>query len=242
MRDLYVAWRDPKDRRWLPVGLLRFDGQSYLFMYTEGARQSPRFTQFACMDDFTTIYKSEELFPIFANRILSRKRPEYHEFLQWLDIPEDSADALTLLARTGGIRETDSLALFSCPQRGSDNTYRVQFFSHGIRHLSEATVQRISDLAPKERLYLMPDPQNPHDACALAVRTDDPIFIVGYCPRYLASDFLTVLKSVDVDKTTVRVERVNEDAPLQLRLLCSLSAPWPDNFQPCSEQFYKPLV
>lgn len=242
MRDLYVAWRDPENRRWLPVGLLRFDGESYLFVYTEGAKESPRFTQFARMEDFTTTYKSNELFPIFANRVLSKKRPEYCKFLQWLNIQEGSVDALTLLARTGGIRETDSLALFPRPDRGLDNTYRVQFFSHGIRHLSEAAVQRISALVPKEQLYLMPDPQNPHDGCALALRTDDPIFIIGYCPRYFADDFLTVLGSASADETRVRVERVNEEAPLQLRLLCSLSAPWPDNFQPCSSSLYQPLV
>ena len=242
MKELYVAWRDPEDRTWLPVGLLRFDGDSYLFVYTQGAKQSPRFSQFARMEDFTTTYKSNELFPLFANRVLSKKRPEYREFLQWLNIPEDCADVLTVLARTGGIRETDSLALFPRPERGADNTYRVQFFSHGIRHLSEAAVQRISGLVPKERLYLMPDLQNPHDACALALRTDNPVSLVGYCPRYFASDFLAVLESVSADETRVHVERVNEEAPLQLRLLCSLTAPWPDNFQPCSSRLYQPLV
>ena len=88
MRELYVAWRDPEDRTWFPVGLLRFDGDSYLFVYTQGAKQSPRFSQFASDGRFSqTTYKSNELFPIFANRVLSKKRPEYHNFLQWLNIP-----------------------------------------------------------------------------------------------------------------------------------------------------------
>jgi hypothetical protein len=38
------------------------------------------------------------------------------------------------------------------------------------------------------------------------------------------------------------VERVNCDAPLQLRLLCSLIADWPDNFQPCSDALYETLA
>ena len=36
MKTLYLAWQDPKDRRWFPVGRLSFDGEVYQFVYTKG--------------------------------------------------------------------------------------------------------------------------------------------------------------------------------------------------------------
>jgi hypothetical protein len=60
----------------------------------------------------------------------------------------------------------------------------------------------------------MPDPQNPHDASALTLRTDDPVTVVGYCPRYLTKDFLFLLNSGPPDTPTVLVDRVNGDAPI----------------------------
>lgn len=132
MTDLYIAWRDPKSRSWFPVGRLSFDGKVYRFVYTKGALKSPRFLSFGRMEDLTAVYESYELFPLFANRLLSKKRPEYHDFLQWLDVSAGHDDPLTLLARTGGIRETEALAVFPCSERGEDNIYRVQFLATGF--------------------------------------------------------------------------------------------------------------
>ena len=242
MTDLYVAWGDPKNRSWFPVGRLSFDGEVYRFVYTKGALKSPYFLPFGRMEDLTTVYESRELFPLFANRLLSKKRPEYPDFLQWVDIPAGQDDPLTLLARTEGIRETDTLAVFPCPKRGGDNIYRVQFFSHGLRYLSAGALERIHNLRPGERLYLMPDPQNPHDGCAVALRTDDPIALIGFCPRYFARTFLFLLNQCDPNEVQVVVERMNHDAPIQLRLLCCLTAPWPEGFRPCAEDLYEPLA
>jgi len=101
MKVLYLAWRDPKGRTWFPVGRLSFDGKVYRFVYTRGAKQSPNFLPFARMEDLTTIYESDELFPLFANRLLSKKRPEYQEFLQWLNTRPGEDDPLTSLALEG---------------------------------------------------------------------------------------------------------------------------------------------
>lgn len=242
MKILYLAWRDPKSRGWFPVGRLSFDGKVYRFVYTRGVKQSPNFIPFARMEDLTTIYESDELFPVFANRLLSKKRPEYQAFLHWLNTQPGEDDPLTLLAYGSGIRETDLLALFPCPERGADNKYRVQFFSHGLRYLLPEAIPRIHALSSGERLYLMPDPQNKHDPEAVALRTDEPVTLVGYCPRYLAGDFLLLLRESGTENTKVIVEKVNQEAPIQLRLLCTLTADWPENFRPCSGELYEALA
>jgi hypothetical protein len=242
MTDLYVAWRDPENRGWFPVGRLSFDGEVYRFVYTKGARKSPHFIPFGRMEDLDVVYESHELFPLFANRLLSKKRPEYQDFLRWLGIPAGQDDPLKLLARTGGIRETDTLAVFPCPERREDNTYCMQFFSHGLRYLSAGAIERVHNLHPAERLYLMLDPQNAHDPWAVMLRTDDPIALVGFCPRYFVQDFRFLLERCDPKAVQVVVMRVNPDAPTQLRLLCRLTALWPEGFRPCAEESYEPLA
>jgi hypothetical protein len=240
MEVLFLAWQDPQSRDWFPVGKLSFHDGVYRFVYTRGAKYSKNFIPFGFMRDLNAVYKSVDLFPLFANRLISKKRPEYKDFLRWLDLREDDTDPLVLLARTEGVRGTDSLTVFPCPEPDQNGKYVVHFFSHGLRYLPDDARLRVSKLRPGDRLYLMPDLQNPHDGCALALRTDDPASIVGYCPRYISCDFLEILLNKP-DSVDVRVKRVNADAPIQLRLLCKLTADWPDNFKPCSGDEYQEL-
>jgi len=241
MTTLYIAWQDLKDRRWYPVGRLSFDGEAYRFVYTKGAQRSPNFIPFGRMLDLETPYESKELFPLFANRLLGKTRPEYHAFLRWLNLSHNEDHPLVLLALTGGGRETDSLEVFPCPEKASDGTYTLHFFSHGIRYLPEQALQHLNHLCVEERLFLLPDPQNPYDAHAVALRTVSPALIVGYCPRYLSRDFLRLL-SQGCETTKVTVVKVNGDAPIQLRLLCKITANWPENFQPCADEDYEALA
>ncbi len=241
MKALYVAWQDPQSRQWFPVGKLTSENGIYRFVYTKGAKLSKNFISFGFMQDLHAVYKSHELLPLFANRLISKKRPEYKDFLRWLDLPEDEADPLVLLGRTEGVRETDSLTVFPCPERDPGGKYVVHFFGHGLRYLADEARVRISKLHVGQRLYLMLDPPNANDGYAIALRTDDPATIVGYCPRYISRDFLEILDN-DPDAVQVRVKRVNTDAPIQLRLLCTLVADWPENFKPCSSGYYAELA
>jgi hypothetical protein len=242
MKTLYLAWQDPENRHWLPVGRLSFDGHVYRFVYTKGAEQSPRFVPFGVMRDLYAVYESSELFPLFANRLLSKTRPEYQDFLTWLDVPAHADEPLVLLALTEGMRATDTLMIFPRPEKSSDGHYSVRFFSHGLRYALPTVVQFIDErLRPPVRLFLMLDSQNPHDPSAVALRTADPALLVGYCPRFLTADVHQLLQTVPAT-VHVQVERVNPDAPLQLRLLCRLTAQWPEHFHPCSDALYGALA
>lgn len=247
MRKLYIAWQDPVTRRWYPVGRLTFEEKVYRFVYTKGAKeakQSQRFIPFGRMNKFEVAYESEELFPLFANRLLSDKRPEYQDYIKWLKLENEWQEnrQLAMLAVTGGMRETDSLEILPCPLPTSDGRYEVLFFSRGISHLEKATVGRVNSLEPGERLFLMCDVQNRFDALAITLRTDEPVMIVGYCPRYLNEDFRKLLQEYGSSAPQVSVEQVNFNAPLQLRLLCRFSSPWPESFQPCAGESFEPLV
>src|SRR3954463_2868057 len=103
MRTVYVAWQDPKSRDWYPVGRLTHNGK-YRFVYTEGAAVSPDFLPFGRMTDLNVAYESDNLFPLFANRLLPKSRPEYSDYLRWLDVDEDDPlSPLAILSRSGGL-------------------------------------------------------------------------------------------------------------------------------------------
>lgn len=84
MSSLFVAWRPatPQHAGWRPVGRLEHEGGLYRFCYTRGARKAG-FRPFARMEQLDETYESEQLFPLFANRLLSESRPEYEAYLRW---------------------------------------------------------------------------------------------------------------------------------------------------------------
>jgi hypothetical protein len=242
MKVLFVSWQDPIDRHWRPVGRLSFEDNHFTFVYTKGAKTAENFLPFGRMNDLNGAYVSRELFPFFSNRILSKSRPEYKEYLEWLDVPIGKDDPLALLALTGGIRGTDSIMIFPCPEPTSDGKYVVHFFSQGLRYLKDQALEIVGSLQPGTQLFLMLDVQNEFDEMAIALRTDKPPVFVGYAPRYFASDFRQLLSSSIRKSVKVLVERVNGSAPVQLRLLCSITSEWPKDFAPCSGELFEPLV
>jgi len=243
VKAVYIAWQYPDSRSWAPVGRLTRDDSLYKFVYTRGAEDAgKKFQPFGRMQDLHVAYQSDELFPLFANRVLPKSRPEYGEYLEWLGLSKQSHDVMDELSRTGGLRATDSLELFPCPEPDANKNYETYFFSRGLRHMYADNQERARQLKPGENLYLMRDLQNKFDSMALLVRTGDPISLVGYAPQYYSSEFTQLLKSVGEQDVKVSVERVNPDAPIQYRVLCKLSSPWPANFSPCSERSYKALA
>ena len=242
MKTLFIAWQDAKTRKWAPVGRLTREDDLYKFVYTRGAEAMPESYRFGRMRDLYKVYESEELFPMLSSRILAKSRPEYKNYLEWLGLSEARYDVLEELARTGGLRATDSLELFPCPEPTEGKNYEVHFFCRGLRHLHKENRKRAHQMDAGERLYLMQDLQNPHDSMALLMRTDDPVTMVGYAPRYYSAEFTQLIKSTDSDQVRVTVERVNKDAPVQYQVLCKLVSPWPANFAPCTNKEFEALA
>ncbi len=226
---------------WRPVGRLEHDGSLYRFWYTQGARKLG-FRPFAQMEPLDQVYESDELFPLFANRLLSESRPEYEAYLRWSGFDIDNPpDPILVLGVTEGIRQTDAVEVFPCPVPDAEGCYFNNFLLHGIRWLPKTAVERIGELEEGERLKLMLDLQNEHDPQAVAVRTETERMQIGYVPRYLAHDVWQLVQRCEVDFIELYVARVNRDAPLQNRVLCRLHACWPEEFQPCSGEDFLPI-
>lgn len=242
MNALFVAWRPAAPHEgWRPVGRLEHEHGLYRFFYTQGAKK-PGFRPFAQMDQLDQVYESEELFPVFANRLLSESRPEYEDFLRWGGFDAaNPPDPIVILGVTEGLRQTDAIEVFPCPQPDGEGCYLNKFFLHGIRWLPDAALERIGRLNEEERLRLMLDVQNEYDRNAVAVRTDVDRMLIGYFPPYLAHDVWQLVNRCDVDFIKLFVERVNRDAPLQNRVLCRMHACWPEDFVPCSGEDFEPI-
>lgn len=240
MNALFVAWRPATPQEgWRPVGRLEHDQGIYRFFYTQGARK-PGFRPFSQMENLEQIYESEQLFPVFANRLLSKSRPEYEDFLRWGGFDIDSPpDPIVILGVSEGLRQTDALEVFPCPTLDGAGCYLNKFFLHGIRWLPDSVRERISNLKEGEPLKLMLDVQNDHDRNAVAVRTEADRMFIGYFPRYLAQDVGKLMEGCRVDDIHLSVERVNRDAPLQNRVLCRMNACWPVGFDPCSGEDFR---
>lgn len=242
MSSLFVAWRPPETHAgWRPIGRLDHEEGLYRFCYTHGAKRDG-FRGFRGMDQLGEVYESEELFPIFANRLLSKSRPEYESYLRWSGFdPASPPDPIVVLGVTEGLRQTDAIEVFPCPVPDASGCYFNKFFLHGIRWMPPSAESRIRNLEPDEPLCLMADMQNRYDPGAVAVRTEADRTMIGYVPRYLARDFWDLHKECEIDFIKLAVDRVNHDAPLQNRVLCKLTACWPDNFRPCSHNDFVPI-
>ena len=220
--SVYVAWQAPDTRDWHVVGNLQERNSGYVFKYTKGALKSPKFTKFSGMNDVHETYVSEELFPLFKNRLLSPRRPEFPRFIKWLGFEDDSVKPIDILARSGGLRSTDQLQIFKKIEVDSNGKFEHFFFLHGLSYLNSMANDRVSELKPGQTLRLCLDLQNEYDGDAVVVRADKPAEIVGYCPRYLSNDIKKMLLN-DSKSVKLAVEKISDDAPHNYRLLCKLS-------------------
>lgn len=244
---LFLAWQEPLSHAWFPIGRLTFDGTIYQFVYLQGAQMAQRergFEPLPSFPDLEKVYESDEFFPLFSDRLLSRSQPDFNDFVQWLNLPQHKDDPIALLARSGGRRATDTFEVFPAPEPDENGQYHIHFFAHGLRHFPVESINRIKRLRSGERLLPALDFQNPVDPHALLLRTHDSNelftgdrYLVGYCPRYLLDDAHILQRFRHLHVT---VERVNPSpAPLQFLLLCNLTAQWPSGFRPFSSQMYQ---
>lgn len=252
MKNLFLAWQDPESRAWFPIGRLSVENSSYRFVYIQGvkeAQQRSGFQPLEAFPSFEQIYESCDLFPLFSNRLPPSSRTDYANFVDYLNLPPSEKDPVVILGRSSGERMTDTMQVFPEPEQSANGLYVTRFFANGINHLPESALHRIEQLRAGERLLLMKDIQNTYEGTALLLRTNaesaGDLHIVGYCPRYLLDDTATIIDKCSDVATMIRieVERINPPpAPKKFRLLCKMSARWPDGFQPFRSPKYNPIV
>ncbi|HEY6802001.1 MAG TPA: hypothetical protein VI306_00350 [Pyrinomonadaceae bacterium] len=249
MNTLFLAWQDSTGRRWYTIGRLTLDNTNYEFVYTKGALEAQSEAGFQLLPSFPNLYKvyrSDELFPVFSNRLIAPSRPDYKTFIEWLSFQDLEPQPMAILARSGGKRMTDLLEVFPAAEDDGSGVYKVFFFAHGLSHAAPSSIERALQLTTGEDLLLVHDFQNPRDPKALALRTSEKypgdMHLIGYCPRYLLPDIHKLLNT-HKELPVVTVEKINKPpAPIQFRLLCRMTMKWPKDFHPFSDQSFQPLI
>lgn len=244
-RTLLVLWQHQESRQFVPVGRLTVDssdaGQLFELVYVRGCQHAQKlgFQPFVAFPRTDRVYRSSALFPFFRNRVLQRSRPDYDAHVRTLGLAPPF-DAVDVLGRSEGRRETDHIEVVPAPRRDpATGFYDVHFWVRDVRHLPGAE-NAIATLAPGHLLQCAADPTNRANPRALLLRTQAgrP---VGYLPDYLVEDAHALLEQ-QPQALTIRVERVNlPPTPPQRRVLCRLQAPWPAGFEPLGTDELQPL-
>lgn len=244
LHALFIAWQNPSTRRFYPVGrLAQIEGDGcedcFEFVYVQGAIEADGFQPFVSFPNLHQVYRGKELFPLFDNRLVSKKRADFPEYIAQLGLPPATVSPITILSRSAGRRATDTLELFPLPEFEPGYGYRTWFFAHGLRHVAPEGLQRLMHLTAGERVLPRCDVDNPVDPSAIELLSHDRLRI-GYMPSYLLDDAHTLQETCTFCQ--VYVDRLNlPPAPIQQRLLLRLESCWPDGFVPYSTARYQPL-
>ena len=234
-RRLIVAWQHPGTRAIQPVALLSFDGRQYQFGYIRNALSVEGFRPLLGFDDLHKTYRSDQLFPMFAQRAMDARRPDFGRYVASLGLEGEEPEPWEQIARSQGRRQGDTLQILPEPEiDGETLTYR--FLVNGVRHVhedmlypdgQELRVTReeveaaLANLARGTELNLVCEPLNEKNARAIIVAGPNAT-PVGWVPDLLLEDIHRLLSSTDV---RVVVEHINgPDVPSHMRLLAAITA------------------
>lgn len=193
---LLVSRRDPNTRQYESIGFLTMAAGRYRFAYLRALADDSSFRPLAGFPDSGRIYESDQLFPIFAERIMSPRRPDRGVVMEALGLGLD-AGPFEVLARSGGRRVGDTIELVPVPDHGTRRV-TVDYFVHGVRYMTDHAQHRITSLGAGARLILLPEPTNQVERRAILV-TDEDQLRLGYVPTPL----LDLICSIEEPTTTV---------------------------------------
>lgn len=223
---LLVAVQDPCTRAISPIGLLESRATGYSFAYLRRVLDVPGFRPLLGFEDLERRYESHKLFPLFQQRLMDPRRPDYHRYMAILGLNE-GAPPLVVLGRSEGRRAGDAIFLVPEPEIDESGRTSCVFFVHGSRYKPDAE-EHISALQVGSRLQLLDDPENPINPKALIVTHDGNE--LGWVPDLLVEYVHQVRDHGGHGLTVVQVN--GHDVPPNLRLQVQLKGMVPAGFHP----------
>jgi hypothetical protein len=237
VQRLVVAWQHPGNRSINPVGVLTFDGEVYRFTYISNALRIEGFRPLLGFADLHREYISADLFPLFAQRAMDPRRPDYQRYVERLGLDGDPGP-WEQITRSEGRRQGDTLQLLPEPTIAGGILSGL-FLVHGMRYLPRKHVEAVlQDLKPGDGLALADEPDNPVNPLALQVLgLSVP---VGYVPDLLVEDMRTLMRQAALSITVGHVN--GPDAPWHLRLLARMRATPAREFRFFTGEQWTPLT
>ncbi len=244
-KTLFLAWHGAGENRlWYPVGRLDADLEypQYRFRYTGGAKRAQKEARFPLIAGFREVdrdYISEELFPLFQNRVMSPARPDFQSYLETLGY-DGAAEPVEILAVNGGLRQTDNYEVFPKLEKQPDGGFTCRFLLHGGRRVNSAAQERLNRLQEGEKLFIALELTNPVTQLAVQIQTRDN-YVLGWAPHYLVNDLVAAMADSpgEYEARAVRIHK--ETHSPRPTLLVELSSHW-NKYEPMSGPDYQPLV
>ncbi|WP_237174250.1 HIRAN domain-containing protein [Prescottella equi] len=210
---LMVMQRNPATTSYRAVGFLDVLEGAYEFAYLRAVVEADDFVPLLGFRDASIRHRRGYLFPLFAERVISARRPDRPGYLEALDL-SDNAEPWEILGRSGGHRQGDSIELLRVPDVRADGHTSGTFLVHGVRYRGDKASDRIAGLQRGDRLELAPDPENEWNPLAVFVASDG--LPLGYVPNPLVEYVQALLPAAP----TVTVVRANgPEAGPHMRLL-----------------------
>lgn len=239
--ELVVLWQQPTTRAMIPVGLLGFDGTTYRFEYLPAAVSADGFRPLLGFKDLATHYDSDELFPLFHERIMDPARDDFEHVLEGLQLDPRTATPWEQLVHSGGGSEGDTLQVTPLPCADGDGWVCTALAS-GLRYLQAKSVRTVlgestiyseeqfesvlGALGQGDPLTVRREIGNDYNPDALVVFTERNE-LVGYLPDWLARFIAPALPEGE-GWQIAHVERVNSpEAGWHLRLVVTVTGAEP---------------
>ena len=244
-RTLFLAWQDKAESRaWFPIGRLDvYDKSSkYRFRYIEGVKRANCEAGLPILWDFPDLerdYRSSDIFPLFENRIMSPRRPDFADYMSSLQLPKN-ADPFDILSVNGGYRATDYFEVFPKLVKEDGGCFECRFFLHGWRYANESARERLYSLKQGEELRLAIELNNPATTLAIQVQTAD-YHMIGWAPRYLVHDLAMAMSESSGEYHAEVVHVPEKSDRTGQRALIEMRGRW-EKHEPMSGPDYKPLV
>lgn len=200
-------------RLYRQVGFLTCVEGGFEFAYIQGA-EDLGVRPLLGFADLHRRYRSRDLFPLFAERIMSAKRPDRAHYLQALDLDEDS-EPWEILVRSGGRRAGDTIEVVPEPAVEADGRTTCTFLVHGVQYKSPEASDAISALVSGDHLQLRTEPENPVNSRAVLV-LDGQDLQLGYVPNPLVEYVQLVMEHSEPRVTVVRANGPEVGAHLRL--------------------------
>lgn len=145
---------------------------------------------------------------------MSTRRKNYVRYLEWMNLTAEETTSINILARSYGVRHTDTFRVFEKLAFDEDGGFNHKFFAEVDPNPDAETTAYIAALVPGETLRLV---RKENDVTVLIETLSGDR--VGRLPRYIAEE-LEPHVGLNSQEITVTMVAVNQDAPYHYRLLC----------------------
>lgn len=251
--ELLVLRQHPATREIIPIGRLTSDEGSYVFCYTRAAQAASGLRPLLGFEDFDREYVSDRLHPIFAQRVMSRDRPDFESYVRSWGLDPTDATPWEQIVQSGGYREGDTLQFMEIPQV-RDGVARARFFINGVRHVPDCEIQMLdgtSVVASSEKheralrgltigdaVVAVAELDNKYDQNAMIVLSTDGVPL-GWVPQALSSSLRELGGGVGV---SLSVARIGEPSgPPHTRVVVELAVPVDSEFRFDRDGRWQPL-